>query len=54
MKMLLRVRVPVMAHPAFAGRTIDRTLSDGETIAVGKHQLKACHTPGHTPDQWKW
>jgi glyoxylase-like metal-dependent hydrolase (beta-lactamase superfamily II) len=46
-----RLRVPVMAHPAFAGQTIDRALSDGDTIAVGNHRLKACHTPGHTPDQ---
>ena len=46
-----RLRVPVKAHPAFAGETIDRALADGDTIVVGKHRLKACHTPGHTPDQ---
>jgi len=46
-----RLRVPVMAHPAFAGQTIDRALFSGDTIAVGKHQLQAYHTPGHTPDQ---
>jgi hydroxyacylglutathione hydrolase len=46
-----RLRVPVMAHPVFAGKTIDRALADGDTIAVGEHRLKARHTPGHTPDQ---
>ena len=46
-----RLRVPVMAHPAFAGETIDRALADGDTIVVGKLRLKACHTPGHTADQ---
>ena len=50
-EMRSRLRVPVMAHPAFAGQTIDRALADGDTIAVGNHRLKACHTPGHTPDQ---
>jgi hydroxyacylglutathione hydrolase len=49
--MRFRLRVPVMAHPAFAGETIDRALADGDTIVVDKHRLKACHTPGHTPDQ---
>ena len=46
-----RLRVPVMAHPAFAGATIDRALADGDTVVVGQHRLKACHTPGHTADQ---
>ncbi len=27
----------------------DRCLSDGETIAAGKLELKVLHTPGHTP-----
>ena len=49
--MRARLRVPVMAHPAFAGATIDRALADGDTVVVGKHRLKACHAPGHTPDQ---
>ena len=30
---------------------IDRALADGDTVAVGNHRLKACHTPGHTADQ---
>jgi glyoxylase-like metal-dependent hydrolase (beta-lactamase superfamily II) len=46
-----RLGIPVMAHPACAGGTIDRALADGESIAVGRHLLKACHTPGHAPDQ---
>jgi glyoxylase-like metal-dependent hydrolase (beta-lactamase superfamily II) len=50
-EMRSRLRVPVMAHPAFADKPIDRALADGEIFAVGNHRLKACHTPGHTPDQ---
>jgi glyoxylase-like metal-dependent hydrolase (beta-lactamase superfamily II) len=46
-----RLRVPVMAHPAFAGKVVDRALGDGDTIPVGEHRLKAYHAPGHTPDQ---
>lgn len=50
-EMRSRLRVPVMAHPAFAGKVIDRALADGDWIAVGEHWLKAYHAPGHTPDQ---
>ena len=46
-----RLRVPVMAHPAFAGGPLDRPLEEGGTIAVGEHRLKVHHAPGHTPDQ---
>jgi len=49
--MRARLRVPVMAHPAFAGESIDRALAGGDTVVVGRHRLKVCHTPGHTPDQ---
>jgi len=28
---------------------IDRTMSDGEEIAVGGGAIRAMHTPGHTP-----
>ena len=45
------LRVPVMAHPAFAGATIDRGLADGDILTIGRYRLKAHHTPGHTPDQ---
>jgi glyoxylase-like metal-dependent hydrolase (beta-lactamase superfamily II) len=50
-EMRSRLRVPVMAHPAFAGAPIDRALEAGATIAVGEHRLIAHHAPGHTPDQ---
>jgi glyoxylase-like metal-dependent hydrolase (beta-lactamase superfamily II) len=50
-EMRLRLRVPVMAHPAFAGKVIDRALADGDTIPVGEHRLDVHHAPGHTPDQ---
>ena len=49
--MRARLRVPVMAHPDFAGQGVDRALADGDTIAVGNHRLIAQHAPGHTPDQ---
>jgi glyoxylase-like metal-dependent hydrolase (beta-lactamase superfamily II) len=50
-EMRSRLRVPVMAHPAFAGGPIDRALEAGATIAVGEHRLTVHHAPGHTPDQ---
>jgi glyoxylase-like metal-dependent hydrolase (beta-lactamase superfamily II) len=27
----------------------DRLLNDADTIAMGEHQIKVLHTPGHTP-----
>ncbi|MDD2597497.1 MAG: MBL fold metallo-hydrolase, partial [Candidatus Cloacimonetes bacterium] len=27
----------------------ERILNDGDTIAMGNHQIKVIHTPGHTP-----
>ena len=49
--MRARLKVPVMAHPAFAGGAIDRALADGDRVTVGEHRLKAHHAPGHTADQ---
>jgi hydroxyacylglutathione hydrolase len=43
---------PVRCHPAeviMPASKIDRPLSDGEEIAVGGGQIRAIHTPGHTP-----
>jgi glyoxylase-like metal-dependent hydrolase (beta-lactamase superfamily II) len=42
--------VPVYAHPAEQYPvSIDRQLSDGETIPFGRRETKVLHTPGHTP-----
>lgn len=45
------------AHPAAAdvlrssfGVAVDRPLTGGETIAVGRMRLDVLHTPGHAPD----
>ncbi len=37
---------------AFASEAqfVDRTIADGETIAIGGATLRALHTPGHAPD----
>lgn len=39
------------AEPAFArdGRQFDRLFDDGETFMLGTLQVRAMHTPGHTP-----
>jgi glyoxylase-like metal-dependent hydrolase (beta-lactamase superfamily II) len=44
--------VPVLAHPGDGTRSFeaDRWIGDGDRLAVGRHHLKALHTPGHTPD----
>ena len=31
------------------GRQFDRLINEGETLTIGNLQLKALHTPGHTP-----
>ncbi|RMF14229.1 MAG: MBL fold metallo-hydrolase [Gammaproteobacteria bacterium] len=31
---------------------VDRVFSDGDTLTVGRIQLKALHTPGHTQDSY--
>jgi hydroxyacylglutathione hydrolase len=47
--------VPVMVHSGpHAGNfdpRADRHLADGDTVQVGKHQLRVRHAPGHCPDQ---
>nr|WP_035817058.1 MBL fold metallo-hydrolase [Cupriavidus sp. SK-4] len=39
------------AGPEFSreGRQFDRLLNDGDTFAIGSLQVRAMHTPGHTP-----
>jgi hydroxyacylglutathione hydrolase len=53
-EMRAALNVPLMAHPGPHVRDIvlneDRTLTDGDTIQVGEHTLRACYTPGHTRD----
>ena len=47
-----RTGVPVIAHPDDAQAlpvTPDLQLSDGESYKVGNIELRAIHTPGHTP-----
>lgn len=39
---------PLVGHPALAG--VDRPLGDGEKLAVGRLELVAFATPGHTRD----
>jgi glyoxylase-like metal-dependent hydrolase (beta-lactamase superfamily II) len=34
---------------AHDGRQFDHLFADGETFAIGKLQVRAMHTPGHTP-----
>jgi glyoxylase-like metal-dependent hydrolase (beta-lactamase superfamily II) len=50
----LKLSVPVMAHPGphFEGMALDadRTLTHGDLVRVGEHNLRAIHTPGHIPD----
>jgi hydroxyacylglutathione hydrolase len=49
------LKVPVMAHPGEKAdnRPVDADvwLKGGERLSLGGHQLKVCHTPGHTDDQ---
>jgi hydroxyacylglutathione hydrolase len=52
--MRARLGVPLMAHagPHFQGLALDldRTLADGATVPLGRHTLRAYHTPGHIAD----
>lgn len=52
--MRARLGVPLLAHagPYFKSLQLaaDRVLADGDTIAVGRHTLRAIATPGHLPD----
>jgi hydroxyacylglutathione hydrolase len=49
------LKVPVMAHPGekadSSPASADVWLKGGERLAVGVHQLKVFHAPGHTADQ---
>ena len=49
-----RLQAPLLAHPGphFQGMALvaDRTIADGEIIAVGRHTLKAHYAPGHIDD----
>jgi glyoxylase-like metal-dependent hydrolase (beta-lactamase superfamily II) len=43
---------PVRAHEAergVLGHRIDEPVEDGAELEVGRHTIKAIHTPGHTP-----
>ena len=52
--MRARLQVPLLAHPGphFQGMAlaVDRELADRDTIAVGRHTLRAYYTPGHIAD----
>ena len=52
-EMRQRLNVPLMAHQQGAAHGIqcDRTLADGDTVQVGRHQLRVYYTPGHIDDQ---
>lgn len=45
-----RLRVPVYAHPGDDYPVpVDRELTDGMLLDLGRRQVKVLHTPGHTP-----
>ena len=47
-----RTGAPIFLHPAESemfNLPYDRSLADGDQIAVGDHTVQAIHTPGHTP-----
>jgi len=47
-----KLKIPVAAHPADASKLPlkpDITLKDGNVLQIGKLNIKALHTPGHTP-----
>lgn len=46
---LLGAPVGVGADDAAMLAVKDFTIADGDTFRFGKHELKAIHTPGHTP-----
>lgn len=48
--LVAKLGVPVHAYPGDDYPvTIDRELSDGETLSLGNREVKVLHTPGHTP-----
>jgi glyoxylase-like metal-dependent hydrolase (beta-lactamase superfamily II) len=44
------LQVPVVGFGAGPDFAPDRTIGDGGTVEVGRLELAAVHTPGHTPD----
>ena len=52
-EMRQRLNVPLMGHEKVAthGIQCDRLLKDGDTVQVGRHQLRVYYTPGHIDDQ---
>lgn len=44
-----RTGAPVAGGPGHPG-PLDRTLADGERLAIGAFSLRVWHLPGHTPD----
>jgi hydroxyacylglutathione hydrolase len=52
-EMQQRLSVPLMAHQQSAAHGIqsDRTLTDGDSVQVGRHQLRVSYAPGHIDDQ---
>ena len=45
-----RLDVPIVMHQASPAPFVDMRLGDGESIVVGRLQVNAMHTPGHTRD----
>lgn len=54
-EMRRQLQVPLMCHPGphFQDMIIesDRHLNTGDTVTVGRRQLRVVHTPGHIDDQ---
>jgi glyoxylase-like metal-dependent hydrolase (beta-lactamase superfamily II) len=47
-----KLKIPLALHPADASRLAlkpDMELKDGDTLEVGRLNIKVLHTPGHTP-----
>ena len=47
-----KLKVPLAAHASDSGNLPSKpemSLSDGDTISVGKLKIEVLHTPGHTP-----
>jgi glyoxylase-like metal-dependent hydrolase (beta-lactamase superfamily II) len=48
-ELVAKLSVPVHAHPGDDYPvTIDRKLGDGDTLSLGKCEVRVLHTPGHT------
>jgi glyoxylase-like metal-dependent hydrolase (beta-lactamase superfamily II) len=48
-KLTRALRVPAYAHPDDPMPVPTEPIADGEAIPVGAEELRALHTPGHTP-----